>query len=1146
MVIAKLETRFDFMNDALADFHTGSDSKLWQVSDKHDDGTQKTLRLWKKTNTTFDRDLRELLSASIRRLRRVLASRGAREVVVEVLEIVEDEEEIGVLLIDAGRPISKHQSQQRSHQQADSRILLWQNVHRIVKALGHLHRAKIVHGNVCLDSILSEGLGEADYKLSGFEWSLHLVNDLSSAVTNLTRPAQHFSFRRDWQSLGKTVASLFGVDENSLLQQGESFLTVGENRVLDRLLNPPKFEPFDAEIIQKDITRVILELEQNHTTRSSQFVLYPVGEALRTDIPLLAKGIIDPGDTAKLLEFVTQDITSSETKLVPTQRDTSAVSTTRLQIHTDGTVYTVIIDGSGQGGLIGRLSEARRRKSSDPSYDPRDLPFPIHLVGTRKSAIERVGKLGSASASWQTVFEDNDDKINSEDSDVWSALILMEVFALLKAQFKIFPVKVHDAKPNDGTNLIRLISRPDETKDKLSEQLQLPLAERALRRILENDVGGSDWVLTSSAALGGISSQDTELVFQTLEPSDEGTEYCFHFSRTRPDGDLYLRPARDTGFEIALRRRLHNIVAARDNTELLNGLDDPRLVEKIASNDDQTVLGEAPNDLDTSKQEAWGKISQYTPLGVVVGPPGVGKTYLISQIVKRITHQITGSRILISAQSHDALANLERAIQNEIDEDVILVRIERNKDEGSFNQEERQSSDWLKRLLESEASNDVPLGQLVYIKEIVKAGQTNDSAERIKALRDTNSLVRRSANIVLAATNSFTVEEMIANGEQFDWVIIDEAARANAAELIGPLMLGNRRILVGDHHQLPPFQSTEDALFYVPNRSTSLLENARKQIETIPFLPTEVDQVLKQLEENPDRLKDVMAMAARMSEPFRDIVEADEERNTGTPGSRRRTTMLREQSRMHPFIGQLVSNTFYQGKLIDTERVKKRVNTIGCKSNFPTSPIVLLDFPPLSRTSRQHSFEQALPRPWSNESEADAIITAMGQLEPIIEGNKVPTMAVLSPYTAQVAILKKKIAARFDIANNRLLGFKSVRGENSFVETVDSFQGSEADVVLVSLVRNNARVGVHSLGFLQYSRRMNVLLSRARQKLIIATSVEFLIDAISGVDPDELNPEFDFLRRMTTEIKRLSTTESDGSSMAATILPVSQDGSFTW
>ncbi len=40
---------------------------------------------------------------------------------------------------------------------------------------------------------------------------------------------------------------------------------------------------------------------------------------------------------------------------------------------------------------------------------------------------------------------------------------------------------------------------------------------------------------------------------------------------------------------------------------------------------------------------------------------------------------------------------------------------------------------------------------------------------------------------------------------QFDWVIVDEAGRAQASELMVALQSAKRVLLVGDHKQLPPF-----------------------------------------------------------------------------------------------------------------------------------------------------------------------------------------------------------------------------------------------------------------------------------------------------------------------------------------------------
>ena len=73
--------------------------------------------------------------------------------------------------------------------------------------------------------------------------------------------------------------------------------------------------------------------------------------------------------------------------------------------------------------------------------------------------------------------------------------------------------------------------------------------------------------------------------------------------------------------------------------------------------------------------------------------------------------------------------------------------------------------------------------------------------------------------------------------------------------------------------------------------------------------------------------------------------------------------------------------------------------------------------------------------------------------------------ALISPYRGQIELLEKI--------------FKE---EKVAINTVDSFQGQEADVVIISLVRSNEE---NEIGFLKDYRRMNVALTRARKKLIV-------------------------------------------------------------
>ncbi len=67
-------------------------------------------------------------------------------------------------------------------------------------------------------------------------------------------------------------------------------------------------------------------------------------------------------------------------------------------------------------------------------------------------------------------------------------------------------------------------------------------------------------------------------------------------------------------------------------------------------------------------------------INLIVGPPGVGKTFLVSQLVGSILALAPSARILITAQNHDALAEMERTLRDHletIEPDTIIVRVER-------------------------------------------------------------------------------------------------------------------------------------------------------------------------------------------------------------------------------------------------------------------------------------------------------------------------------------------------------------------------------------------------------------------------------------------------------------------------------------
>ena len=97
---------------------------------------------------------------------------------------------------------------------------------------------------------------------------------------------------------------------------------------------------------------------------------------------------------------------------------------------------------------------------------------------------------------------------------------------------------------------------------------------------------------------------------------------------------------------------------------------------------------------------------------------------------------------------------------------------------------------------------------------------------------------------------------------------------------------------------------------------------------------------------------------------------------------------------------------------------------------------------------------------------------------------------------------------------------------------LDSFQGNEADVVIISLVRNNHHAGVRSaLGFLSDPRRLNVLLSRARWRMVLVGSLDFLQEILRSTRKTEAGLDITFLNEL------LAGLEAERCAKTAVIMP---------
>src|SRR5262249_38143494 len=99
------------------------------------------------------------------------------------------------------------------------------------------------------------------------------------------------------------------------------------------------------------------------------------------------------------------------------------------------------------------------------------------------------------------------------------------------------------------------------------------------------------------------------------------------------------------------------------------------------------------------------------------------------------------------------------------------------------------------------------------MREVARSAERGEGAsqprtkEQRTAINAVSSLVLDAADVVMSTANSGDIGRLVEAREQFDWVIVEEAAKATGPELVGPLMLSGRRLMIGDHHQLPPFEA---------------------------------------------------------------------------------------------------------------------------------------------------------------------------------------------------------------------------------------------------------------------------------------------------------------------------------------------------
>ena len=263
---------------------------------------------------------------------------------------------------------------------------------------------------------------------------------------------------------------------------------------------------------------------------------------------------------------------------------------------------------------------------------------------------------------------------------------------------------------------------------------------------------------------------------------------------------------------------------------------------------------------------------------------------------------------------------------------------------------------------------------------------------------------------------------------EFDVTIVDEAGRATVPELLIPLLRTKKAILIGDHHQLPP------------SIAPILREDSAKK--EMAFL------------------KDTFLESSFFETLFEQLPEGC-------------TSSLKEQFRMAPPIGDLVADLFYI-------RNGKRQLTNGLGDKFNSDNYVHSDC--LSWFDIRGKQEKPKnSTSWHNKREADAINTYLRKLAKTSQRSI--SVAVITPYSAQKKMIRKLLGSKYGHQETKLGNLKIK------VDTVDSFQGSEAELVCYSTVRTFG-----SLQFLLDKKRLNVACSRAKENLLFFGHSNYLMN----------------------------------------------------
>lgn len=495
--------------------------------------------------------------------------------------------------------------------------------------------------------------------------------------------------------------------------------------------------------------------------------------------------------------------------------------------------------------------------------------------------------------------------------------------------------------------------------------------------------------------------------------------------------------------------------------------------------------------LDFSQRAAVKKTLNSESLTIIQGPPGTGKTNVVIEIIRQILKgnqknpELPERKILLVSQSHPAV---DKMLYDLIEQTTIrpnLIRIGRDEKLNSAIREEYGliyvKERWIKNVRANceknsqNIYNEMQISKddfIDYYKELEKSrikdcnNNINQKLihdmqiktespkreklrkileiqqqwiEQLPQCKEVELYIIKSTTIIAGTCTGF-ISNRVIRGVDFDYLIIDEAAKATFPELAVSFNKANKIIMVGDHRQLPPVLDTD-----IINKNKHIIDS-------------------KRLSEG---------IFEKLYDTFPDE-------------NRHRLTV---QYRMHPIIGTLISQVFYDSDI--QNGIEKEKCNIGVEYYSDTA-IEWLSTSSYSKKERFENKQGTYPKiTYRNELEIRIIKEKLIYLDSQLK--KKTKIAIITAYSAQKYALSNMI-------RQQLYTHLDIE-----VDTVDAFQGSQKEIIIYSTVRSSGNS--FKIGFLRSQARLNVAFSRAQSLLIIVGDEKFLNNSniVQNKFPDIIN-----------------------------------------